>query len=300
MRSRSRIFRTELLAAAVVLAAAAGCSTGEPEFAAGETPDRVLTGPQGAVGQFAVECKFDRFLPDDPIVHPGVAGGSHLHQFFGAVGVHASSSYDELLDGATTCDQRADTASYWTPTLIGADRQPVTPIRSVAYYRAGPGVDPTTVEAYPPGLMMVAGDHTATEPQPTSVVAWTCGTGGARVPEPPDCSEHESLRPTTLRMLVTFPDCWDGEQLRSPIVLEPALHVAYSTGGQCPDSHPVPILQLQLAVDWPVPASTEGLALSSGDIHSGHADFWNAWDEVKLERDVSACIHRNLPCNISG
>jgi hypothetical protein len=296
MRSRYRSSRADALAAAALLIGlAGGCSSGDPELAAGEAPDRVLTGPQGAVGQFVVECGFDRFLADDPIVMPGRSGASHLHQFFGAVGVTVDSTYDDLLAGATTCDQQADTASYWTPTLIDAEGDRVAPFRSVAYYRAGPDVDPAVVAPYPPGMMMVAGAHAAIDPQPVSLVAWTCGTGGTRTSEPTDCTGADSLR-----MLVTFPDCWNGVDARSPIVPEPNRHVAYSEAGECPPTHPVHIPQLQFAVDWPVPASVDRLALSSGDIHSGHADFWNAWDQQKLEREVTACLRRNLPCNVSG
>lgn len=291
MRSSSPISRPDRWLAALLLLAACGAG----EATAGSAPDRIVTGPQGDVGQFVVECRLDRLLADDPIVLPNRPGASHLHQFFGAVGVTAGSTTDELLGGSTTCDQPADTASYWTPTLIGADRRPIEPVRSVAYYRAGPGVDPTLVEPYPPGFMMVAGDHAATEPQPVSLVAWTCGTGGTREPEPPDCSGA-----TSLRMLVTFADCWNGLDIRSPIVTEPGRHVAYSTQGRCPDGFPVHIPQLQFAVDWPVPDTTDGLALSSGDIHSGHADFWNAWNPDKLEREVAVCIGRDLACNVSG
>jgi hypothetical protein len=301
MRSPCRSFRADAvgrvgwLLATLAVVGAAGCSSGGPELAVGVAPDRVLTGPQGTTGQFAVECGFDRFLPDDPIVMPGRAGASHLHQFFGAVDVSVDSDYDELVAGDTTCDQRADTASYWTPTLIDADGQPVAPIRSVAYYRAGPDVDPADVVAYPPGMMMIAGDHTAIDPQPVSLVAWTCGAGGTRTSEPSVCAGS-----TSLRMLVTFPDCWNGVDVRSPIVPEPNRHVAYSTAGECPPEHAVHIPQLQFAVDWPAPETVEGLALSSGHIHSGHADFWNTWDQAALEREVTACLHRNLPCTISG
>lgn len=296
MRSRSRNCRADLGAvAAILLAGAGGCSSDGPGLAAGTAPDRVVTGPQGTVGQFVVECGFDRFLPDDPIVLPGRAGASHLHQFFGAEDVTVDSTYDDLLAGDTTCDQRADTASYWTPALIDANGDPIPPIRSVAYYRAGPDVEPTEVVPYPPGLMMVAGDHTAIDPQPLSLVAWTCGAGGTRTAEPVDCTGAASLR-----MLVTFPDCWNGVDARSPVVPEPNRHVAYSNEGECPPSHPVHVPQLQFAVDWPVPPSSDGLALSSGDVHSGHADFWNAWDQVKLGREVTACIHRDLPCTVSS
>ena len=47
-------------------------------------------------------------------------------------------------------------------------------------------------------------------------------------------------------------------------------------------------------------ADLDSLALSSGDILSGHADFWNAWDQEKLENEVDVCIRRDLPCGVSG
>lgn len=240
-----------------------------------------------------VDCGFDRFLADDPIVLPGRPGESHLHQFFGAVGVTAGSTHDDLPAGSTTCDQRADTASYWAPALIDADGEPIEPLRAVAYYRAGPDVDPVTVVPFPPGLMMVAGDHTATEPHPVAVVGWSCGSGGVPITEPPECGPADHLR-----LRATFPDRWNGADVRSPIAAEPNLHVSYSREGRCPDGHPVPIPQLQLVIEWPAVRDPSGLALSSGDIHSGHADFWNVWDQAELRREVVACLHRDLVCNV--
>jgi hypothetical protein len=287
--------------------AACGGSNGWPAGSADASapaPDRVVAGPQGARGQFVVECGFDRFLADDPIVHPGASGASHLHQFFGAVDVSVDSAYEGMLAGDTTCDQRADTASYWSPTLLDPDGTPIEPLRAVAYYRAGPDIDPTSVVPYPPGFMMVAGDHTAIEPQPLSVVAWSCESGGRREARPRDCTGEPSLRSgeAGVRLWITFPDCWNGVDARSPIVPEPSRHVAYSAAGQCPPEHPVPVPQLQLAIDFPAVAAGEidALALSSGDILSGHADFWNAWHQGKLTNEITHCIHRDLPCGISG
>lgn len=275
----------------LVLAACAGGPAAAPLAAA---PDRMIVGPQGGRGQFAVECAFDQFRADDPIVYPGQPGASHLHQFFGARAVTADSTHAELTVGETTCEQPADTASYWAPVLLDADRQPIEPLGAVAYYRAGPDVDPEVVEPYPAGLMLVAGDHTATEPQPLSVVSWSCDTGALRQATPPDCSVG-----TNLRLLIAFQDCWDGTRVRSDDPDAPSAHATYSAGGECPSSHPVHIPQLQLAVDFP-PVAPEGLALSSGGILSGHADFWNAWHQDKLEREVDVCLRRDLPCTISG
>lgn len=261
-------------------------------------PDRALAGPQGDTGQFVVECALDRHAPDDPIVHPGHPGASHLHQFFGAVGVTADSQYDELVAGDTTCDQRADTAAYWAPVLIDGDGRPVEALRSVAYYRAGPGVDPLAVTDYPPGLMLVAGDATSVDPQPVSVVSWSCGSGALRSETPPDCTGAPSLR-----MLVTYPDCWNGRDLAADDWSDPARrHAVYSAGGECPASHPVHIPQLQFAIDYPpLPATDlDSLALSSGDIHSGHADFWNTWQQSKLSNEIANCIRRDVVCNVSS
>jgi hypothetical protein len=286
------------LLALVALAATVAACGGDATRATHAAPDRVVSGPQGVDGQFVVECALDHFGPDDPIVHPGHPGASHLHQFFGAVGVTADSEYDALVAGDTTCDQRGDTAAYWAPVLLDADGQPIRALRSVAYYRAGPGVEADAVSDYPPGLMLIAGDATATEPQPLSVVAWSCGTGAARAATPPDCTGAPSLR-----MIVTYPDCWNGVELASADWRDPQRrHAVYSAAGECPASHPVHLPQLQFAIDYPpVPANeVDELALSSGDIHSGHADFWNTWHQQKLRNEIAKCIHRDLVCNVSG
>ena len=39
-----------------------------------------------------------------------------------------------------------------------------------------------------------------------------------------------------------------------------------------------------------------GVTLASGSVYSGHADFFNAWDERALATLVDACFH-DRPCN---
>lgn len=254
-------------------------------------PDRVLAGPQGRVAQFVVECAYSHQGFDDPIVHPGEPGASHLHVFFGNTTTDANSTAASLLVGDTTCDQQLDTASYWAPAVI-VDGVVQTPVKSVAYYRAGPDVDPATVQPYPLGLQMLGGNSGATEAQPLSVVAWTCGAGSIREVEPPACPADRNLR-----MLVTFPDCWNGVDLSSDDHIS---HVSYSHLGQCPSSHPVPIAQLQFSVEYPVHGPTDGLELASGGLLTGHADFFNAWDPDRLAREVKNCIHRGVVCGVAS
>lgn len=297
MTRRGRIRPTATAAAiaavaAVWLSSACGSVTESPRAHA--APDEPVAAQQGRTPQFIATCDVSHYSFDDPIVHPGHAGASHQHVFFGNRAVRADSTFDGLLDADTTCDQRRDTASYWTPVLLDERGHRVDPIRSVAYYRPGAGADPASVEPYPPGLMMVAGDAEATSEQPLSIIAWTCGVAAIRSATPPSCPPG-----TTLRLLVTFPDCWDGERLRPIEVDDVTSHVAYSSAGACPESHPVAIPQLQFAVDHP-PVAPDGLSLSSGPIESAHADFWNAWDQDKLVTEVELCLHREVVCAVTA
>ncbi len=254
-------------------------------------PDRVIAGPQGRDGQFVVECGFSHVAHDDPILYPGVPNASHLHAFFGNTSTDAASTLASLDAGGTTCQQRLDRAAYWVPALF-RDGEMVEPVRSLAYYRAGIDVDPALVEPYPHGMMMIAGDASAATPQPVEVVAWTCGTGIDHRSAPPTCPEG-----TNLRLLVTFPDCWDGVDLGE---VDPRGHVAYSSSGECPPTHPVHVPQLQFSVEYAHAGPTDGLELASGGLFSGHADFVNAWDPEKLAEEVALCIGRDLVCSVTS
>ncbi len=299
--------RRGALAAVAMAALVAGCATAEGRSAPADTsgaahhhvhldtsngqPDRVITGPQGERGQFVVECRFSHQAPDDPIVYPGAPGASHEHLFFGNTTTDAASTLASLQAGGTTCDQQLDRAAYWAPALYDAGRE-VPAVKSTAYYRAGLDVDPTTVQPYPPGLAMIAGSAAATAAQPVEVVAWTCGTSGTRDATPPSCPPDRGLR-----MIVTFPDCWNGRDLD---VADHHAHLAYSHGGRCPSDHPVPIPQLQFSVEYDHHGPPGALSLASGPITSGHADFVNAWDETKLATEVALCLHRNVVCGITS
>lgn len=254
-------------------------------------PDHPIAGPQGATPQFLVECEFSHAAEDDPIVYPGQPGASHLHVFFGNTHVDADTTAAQLASGSTTCDQQLDKAAYWAPALL-RDGTMLTPVKSTAYYRPGIDVDPTTVQPFPEGLLMVAGNAGATKDQPVSIVAWTCGTGATRDVLPPECSDGRNLR-----LLVTFPDCWNGTDLDSP---DHHAHIAYSSHGVCPAGFPVPIPQLQFSVEYPVWGSTAGLELASGGLTSGHADFMNGWDPDKLAGEVRQCLHRKVVCGITS
>jgi hypothetical protein len=236
-------------------------------------------------GRFHVECAFSHTAPDDPIVFPGEPGASHQHEFFGATTTDAHSDAESLAAGGTTCQTRADKASYWAPSLFDGDRR-IPPISSTAYYRAAPGVDPEDVEPFPFGLMMIAGDGASTVPQPVEHVGWACTVEGRAQAAPPPCAGGVLLQ-------VVFPDCWDGERVDSADHKE---HMAYSGPSGCPGSHPQPLPQLEFHVHYPLPEDLSDLHLASGSLLTAHADFFNAWEPDTLANEVRYCIGEDAYC----
>jgi hypothetical protein len=65
-------------------------------------------GHGGNAGGFVVSCGFSHSNSSDPIVVPGHAGMSHLHEFFGNTTTNENSTGASLLTGSTTCDDRRD------------------------------------------------------------------------------------------------------------------------------------------------------------------------------------------------
>lgn len=240
-------------------------------------------------GNFASICRFDHRLPDDPIVAPGVPGGSHNHDFFGNTTTNASSTYETLLGQGTSCNRAADAAAYWAPSL-SVNGTEIRPLLAQAYYNARGKQD---VLAPPAGLKIIAGDGTATTPQPLSVVAWHCGdnTPGGLSSTPPTCPQR-----TPLRLQIRFPDCWDGVNLDSA---DHKSHMAYSRRAACPASHPVALAGLRLTIAYPTRGGS-GVTLASGGALSGHADFFNAWDQAELTRLTTYCLNQHHACGRRG
>lgn len=299
-----------LLAGALLLTTCSGGSTAgsdDPESARSENGDADLVavgpaleppppvnptrhiGPQGRVGQFVAICERTHTELDDPIVWFDQPGRSHSHEFYGAHGIEASSRPDELVERDTSCDKSADRAAYWHPTLYDHG-EPVIATQFAAYYRAAPGVDPTKVVPFPFGIAIITGDMLSTGPQEGEAVGWTCGNSDKLSDDAPECPPSAPLH-----LVLTFQDCWDGKHLDSE---DHKSHVAYSTDGSCPDTHPVHLPQLTVAVEFPIHGTGHDLFLASGTLFSAHGDFLNAWEPEGLAREVEACIVRDIVCDI--
>ena len=247
-------------------------------------------------GVFATVCRLSHEAPDDPIVYPGQAGKSHLHDFFGNVTTDAASTYDSLRAGANTCRTAEDSSGYWVPALY-QDGTEVKPTFMKVYYRTGRH-DPASIQAFPPGFRMIAGDSTATGAQSLRTAFWLCQrnldpTGpqpGGPSATPPTCPAGN---PLTLHVL--FPECWDGVSTDSP---DHKSHMAYGSAGGCPADHPVALPSLAMIAHYPISGDPGAITLASGGQYSAHGDFFNAWNQDFLAQSVSTCLNAMVRCGV--
>jgi hypothetical protein len=250
---------------------------------------RVAPNPRMLRGvNFVSGCRFSHRNNDDPIVYPGMAGLSHDHTFIGNNTTNAFSTLDTLRAGSSSCRRAGDTAAYWVPTLMGSGGQAILPRAASVYYRRR---TLAPVQAFPPGFKLIAGNSKATSPQGLMITSWNCGPIAeirpqATVPTCPDAGREG------LALHVQFPNCWDGVNLDSP---DHHSHTAYSVRGVCPPDHPVPLPALQVNIRY-ASAGGPGLALASGGQYSGHADFFNAWNQAVLTQLVQGCLNALRHC----
>jgi hypothetical protein len=247
-----------------------------------------IVGQGGSSGSFYSRCGFSHRLPDDPIVAPGRAGASHSHDFFGNRSTNAHSTYDSLRAAPGNCHRPADAAGYWVPTLY-QDSQAVSVHHVASWYGTG-SKPPKGVRAFPAGLRVIAGDSRATAPQPQTV-GWSCEGSGARSTTIPLCNGDNRLR-----LHIRFPDCWNGRDLD---IVDHKSHLAYSSYGACPATHPASMPILELVVYY-VSRGGSGMTLASGTAYTAHGDFFNAWDQAQLERLVRNCLNAGRNCGTGG
>jgi PKD repeat protein len=256
--------------------------------------------PPGPIAEFVALCPFSHRLADDPIVFPHQPGQSHTHSFFGSTGADAHATVKKLLTADTTCEPVEDRSAYWVPTLW-QNGLPVEPEESKFYYLSDHTLA-TMVRPFPLGLRILAGNARRTGPNDgPSRYKWSCL--GA-----PDSSTGDFVTcplGSKLELLLNFPDCWNGSDLDSP---DHKSHMAYSTGGVCPATHPVPVPQLQHKLRYPsrggpgvsLSVGAGNTASTDGRGYTAHGDFLNAWEPATLAQRVTQCLHPHRKCNAAG
>jgi hypothetical protein len=248
------------------------------------------SGP-GQPGIFTDRCAYSHEAADDPILASNDGGAAMHHNFFGNATTSASSTASSLVGKSSTCTTSADASAYWTPVMYQNGRA-LTPNTALIYWRR-PARDTQSVQTFPAGLQLIAGNETATAPQSLDVVSWTCTGSGSqrRTVQPHDCPSR-----TFVRVTVTFPSCWDGHSLGG----RGQTNVVYRQDAGCPASHPVQIPQVVFHVSWPT-SSASALTLSmtptmQGSTDTMHVDVINGWTQSILDRDVAACVATSTRC----
>jgi hypothetical protein len=277
--------------------AISSASTSRPTATQSAPPVDTAGFPTGGKnpGIFTDRCSVTKEEPDDPIMMPGMTGASMQHEFFGFTQPTASTVTTDLVGKPTSCTTTADSSAYWLPVLY-QNGKALTPSTALIYWRA-PAASAKHVQAMPQGMTMIAGDETATSPQSDKIIDWTCTQGrnqktAARSDAPHDCTGGHRLR-----LVVTFPNCWDGHSLNG----KDRQNVVYADrSGTCPSSHPVQIPQIVFHVSYPT-HSGSGITLSigpnnQGPATTGHADFMNGWSQQHMNADTTACIDTQTRC----
>lgn len=215
----------------------------------------------GGRGGFRFDCEVSHFSLDDPIVFPGEVGAAHDHMFWGNTSTDAFSTLDSLLTNEdSTCEGRRDgnQAAYWTPVLFDENGDVVEPTDIDVRYRGRRNVNPI-----PNGLQMLATQD-------------VLGADDGDFEIEGDGDE--------LEMEVNYPNCLAVDPAGPVLVSDDNIsHLAYSDGGDCPDSHPfrIPRLQIDLEfdldidTDWRLASDHEGMEQGS----SLHADYMAAWTD---------------------
>lgn len=252
------------------------------------------------VGAFREPCNFSHMLFDDPIAFPGQPGASHLHTFMGNADANSASNVNSIANsGNSTCGGGTlNRTAYWVPTLIDIRTgQPVVPISTNFYYKLGyNGVKAGSVQTFPLGLRMIAGNANSVVTQNNWNFGLECVSGGGHQNSIPSCAIGDEFN-----MGVIFPQCWDGVNLDSP---DHKSHMAYATGNGCPSDHPVPLPEISLNLHYKVTEANSGKFWKfSSDNYSGpggysiHADWFLGWDAATNKKFVTNCINANMDCH---
>jgi hypothetical protein len=257
--------------------------------------------PYGAAGkgEFVATCPFSHRATQDPIVAPGNNMFWHEHDFFGNVHTDSSSTPDELRGQDTTCISAFDATGYWIPTLMQNGVAKDADVQADFFYRVLSPQDPSKVQPFPAGLIMVAGSSGATTEQPSYIEQWSCAGTAVKSAVIPTCASGHNLHLT-----LHFPECWDGVHLDSA---DHKSHMAYAQGKSCPADHPVLVPQLTFELEWSVTGS--GVTVSSDHTMSGtdvtpgltaHGDFMDGWIQETLQQRVTHCLNAAVICDKNG
>jgi hypothetical protein len=267
-----------------------------------------------SAGDFRMVCLPSHMNFDDPIVYPGQVDKSHLHLYFGNTGTNAFTTTTTIANsGNSTCSGGiANRSSYWVPPVIDTRTgTPIVPRDMMVYYKWINGIPNKTIEPFPVGLRMIAGNaptNTASQPDYMVKYRWACvdmrtseGLPGPIQSIPASCAAGNEVW-----VNLAYPNCWDGVNLDSP---NHRSHMAYSEGDACPTSHPVHLPDLAFNIHYPVTAlddvsrwrlSSDMYAEPAPGGYSMHGDVMMGWVPEIMEQMVQNCLRSHKDCHVDN
>jgi Domain of unknown function (DUF1996) len=284
----------------------------------------VTAATDGLIGAFRFICQPGHLNWDDPIVYPGMVGGSpHLHQWFGNSRGNAKSTFKSLRSsGESGCMGPLNRSAYWMPAMLNGEGQVIRPDYIAIYYKRVPksskecGIDGALCLALPRGLRYIFGYDMLRLGKPqrqNEIFHWKCVTPDNRTlgPLAARFDQLECPPGNTLMVTLASPDCWDGRNLDSKGHRTHVVHQRLNSGSgrrTCPSSHPYLIPQFTLGAAFSVMPgeSIQAWHLASDRMPgqpvmpSGatfHADWFGAWDDKTLKTWTSNCIDKILSCS---
>jgi len=273
-----------------------------------------FTGTPSSKGSFRMTCTLTHMAFVDPIVYPGVSNGSHLHMFFGNAAITPlSTAATAATTGNGSCaGGTVNRTGYWVPALFDVrTSEIIAPTAATIYYKTGFNVEPSTVRSIPAGLVMIAGDaRNVGRLQVVNqlpVVTWECEhTPTTNTGAVPSCPVGDIVR-----LVINFPQCWDGVHLDSP---DHKRHMAYpeyrsDQRSRCPATHPVMLPIITEIFRWPVSAganptfwrlTSDMYPITTRGGYSAHADWMNGWAPAELETIVTRCLQASKDCGVNA
>lgn len=276
----------------------------------------------GDEGAFRFQCAAGHLNWDDPILYPGILGGSpHLHHYFGNPGTNYASTYTTLRQNSAvgTCDGGPlNNTGYWFPAMIRPqNNMVVVPNFFTVYYKtqrrnqtgyvaSGSGLSQGAARNLPRGLRYVMGFNTATgliDPVGTTFF-WGCedGTGGNQatitaLAAATDCTGLVSGFQARIFVRLSFgPNCWNGTQLDSPDHRSHMKSKAQDGFGNalCPTTHPIILPQLTVIIwfqhqgaadfsQWYLSSDRMPNHTQYANGESFHTDWFGGWDQTVME-----------------
>lgn len=240
------------------------------------------------------------FLPfanvrTDPIIHQTCLS-DHVHTFFGAVIARPDLTYKDLRETKENSGNVEENKSlYWYPTVYRYESSSKVYTQDPVYFASAYYIWNTgSATAFPNGFRMIAGMRNT---DLTNSLAECVGQSAC---ERSDCTSDSDFFPSTacaeLEVSMSFPTCWDGNNLDSE---DHYSHVTYTEDGEidgdCPSGFPVRIPQIQIF--FRIINYDGGQHMFSDGSSRFHADYISGWDENFLQGVLDNCENDSFAAN---